>query len=114
MNNNMNEEYKNLENIIDTEIKNLKILRKKIKIFETNISILKNDIAKLPEINGPFFVLNNIFDDFISNIQNNINLLNNLVLFPFNFLVESFIKSKSKNLNCIKDIADNISKAQLN
>ena len=114
MNNNMDEEYKNLENIIDTEINNLTILQNKIRIFEKNISILKEDITKFPEINGPFSILNNIFSDFITNIQKNINQLNNLVLIPIDNLAESFIHSKSKNLNLFKDIEDNISKAKIN
>ena len=114
MNNNMNDDYKNLENIMDTEIKNLNILQKKFKIFEKRISILEKDFAKIPEISGPFSILNKIFEDFITNIQNNISQLNNLVLIPLDFLVEGFINEKSKNLNCFKDIEDNISKAKIN
>ena len=110
----MNDDYKNLENIMDTEIKNLNILQKKFKIFEKRISILEKDFAKIPEISGPFSILNKIFEDFITNIQNNISQLNNLVLIPLDFLVEGFINEKSKNLNCFKDIEDNISKAKIN
>ena len=110
----MNEEYKILESVLDTEIKNLNILQKKFKTFEKRISILQKDFAKIPEIKGPFSFLNKIFEDFIANIQNNINQLNNLVLIPLDFLVEGFIKEKSNNLNCFKDIEDNITKAKIN
>ena len=114
MNINMKEEYKNLENIIDTEIKNLNILQKKFKVFEKRIFSLQKDFEKIPEIKGPFFILNKIFDDFITNIQNNIIQLKNLVLIPLDFLVEGFIKEKTKKLNCFKDIEENISKAKIN
>ena len=54
MDNNMNEEYKILESVLDTEIKNLNILQKKFKTFEKRISILQKDFSKIPEIKGPF------------------------------------------------------------
>ena len=114
MNNNIIEEYKNLENIIETEKGNLNLIQSKIKIFLKSLSILKEDLISTSDINGPFFFLNKIFQKFIKIITREINLFNDKILIPFDNLIESYKFGTEKNLNSYKEIEEDLENAEKN
>ena len=114
MNNNIIEEYKNLENIIETEKDNLNLVQSKIKIFLKSLSALKEDLISTSDINGPFSFLNKIFQKFIKIITRYMNQFNDKILIPFDNLIESYKFGTDKNLNSFKEIEEDLENAEKN
>ena len=111
-NDNFNEDYKNVGNFVESEIKNINLIQKIIKTFHKDISILKDDILSIPNIqNGPFFFLNHLLKNFIIELKNNLSELNDFII-PLDNLKNSIISSKEQYLNLIKEIESNLSNSR--
>ena len=112
MENNIIEENNNLQNIVDSETDNIILLQRKIKVFEKDIYILREDILNIPDINGTFSFLNPIFNNFIATIRKYLIQFKDLILHPLDNLIDSFLFAKEQKLNSYKDIENDISKAK--
>ena len=112
MENNIIEENNNLQNIVDSETDNIILLQRKIKVFEKDIYILREDILNIPDINGTFSFLNPIFNNFIATIRKYLIHFKDLILHPLDNLIDSFLFAKEQKLNSYKDIENDISKAK--
>ena len=112
MENNIIEQNNNLQNIVDSETDNIILLQKKVKVFEKDIYILREDILNIPDINGTFSFLNPIFNNFIAIIRKYLIQFKDLILNPLDNLIDSFLFAKEKKLNSYKDIENDISKAK--
>ena len=111
-NDNFNEDYKNVGNFVESEIKNINLIQKIIKTFHKDISILKDDILSIPNIQkGPFFFLNHLLKNFIIELKNNLSELNDFII-PLDNLKNSIISSKEQYLNLIKEIESNLSNSR--
>ena len=98
-------EYKSLQNMIETQTNDLNLIQIKIKSFINNMSSLKNDISKIPDIpNGSFGFLNPLLKSFSYNIQKNINDFNDIILNQIDNFIYSFKFATTKNLTQFNEI----------
>ena len=106
---NLKVEYKSLQNMIENQINDLNLIQIKIKSFINNISSLKDDISKIPDIhNGSFGFLNPLLKTFSSNIQKNINDFNDIVLNQIDNFIYSFKFATTKNLTQFNEIKNDL------
>ena len=104
-------EYKNLQNQIKKEKKNLNMIENKLKSFHKNISILKDDILNIPDLpNGTFHFLNQILQNFITNIKRNINEFNDIIESSLENFFISLNYATENNLNQFNEIINNLYK----
>ena len=113
-NNYIKEDYKNLQNFVENEISNINLIKEIMKIFLKDISIIKEDILTTPEIqNGPFYFLNQLLKNLVSNIKNNIVELNDFINSIDN-LINSFKFAADKKINIINEIESNLLESKNN
>ena len=113
-NNNINEDYKKMENFYENELNNINLIQKIIIIFLTDLSMIKEDILRIPNIQkGPFFILNQIFKNFIIEIKSNLVELKDFIS-PFNNIRDSILSSKENHLKSLKEIQSDLSKSKTN
>ena len=102
-------EYKSLQFMIETQINDLNLIQAKFKSFINNISSLKDDISKIPDIpNGSFGFLNPLLKSFSSNLQKNINDFNDIILNQIDNFIYSFKFATTKNLTQFNEIKNDL------
>ena len=108
----MKEDYKKIQKFVETELENIKLIRKIIIIFNEDISILKDDIISFNNIkNGPFIFINQLLKNFLTNIGKNITELNDFIMI-FTNLMNGFKSSIDQKLITFKEIESNLSESK--
>ena len=102
-------EYNNLNNWVETKIKDLSLIKEKIKVFQKNMISLKDDITNIDEVpNGSFGFLNKIMGNFVKNITATLFQFDDLIITPLDNFLFSFKFATSKNINMLQDIKNNL------
>jgi hypothetical protein len=102
---NILEEYKNIQTMVESHINELNLIQNKIKLFKNSMSILKEDLLSFPEIQSDSFgFLNPLIKNFNKNLQININQFNDLIINPLDNFIYSFSFATSKNLTIFNEI----------
>ena len=111
----IDKEYKILENSSEEKLKNLNNISHKINAFHLSMINLKNDIISIPELsNTPFGFFDEILKNFIKSLDKNICLINDLILKQIKNSMKSFKFVVDENLRRLKDIKDDLSEAKIN
>ena len=102
---NILEEYKEIQTMVEGHINELNLIQNKIKLFKNNMSILKEDLLSFPEIqSNSFDFLNPLIKSFINNLQINITNFNDFIISPLDNFIYSFHFATSKNLTIFNEI----------
>ena len=104
-------EYKSLQNQLEKEKEDLNIIETKLKSFQKNISILKDDILNIPDVpNGTFNFLNQVFQNFITNIKKNLKEFGDIIESSLENFFISLKYATENNLNQFNEIINNLYK----
>ena len=102
---NIQEEYKNIQTMVEGHINELNLIQNKVKLFKNNMSVLKEDLLSIPENQSDSFsFLNPLINNFNKNLQININQFNDLIINPLDSFIYSFNFATSKNLTIFNEI----------
>ena len=102
-------EYSSLNNWVESQIKDLSLIKEKMKVFKKNMITLREDISKIKEIpNGYFGFLNQIMKNFVKNINENLFRFDDLIITPLDNFLFSFKFATDKNINMLKEIKKNL------
>ena len=102
-------EYRSLNKWTESQIKDLVLIKEKMKVFKKNMITLKEDISKIKEIpNGHFGFLNNILKNFVNNMNENLFKFDDLIISPLDNFLYSFKFATSKNINLLKTIESDL------
>ena len=102
---NILEEYKNIQTMVEGHINELNLVQNKVKLFKNTMCILKEDLLSIPEIQSESFsFLNPLINNFNNNLQININHFNDLIINPLESFIFSFNFAISKNLTIFNEI----------
>ncbi len=103
--NSLETEYSSLNNWVESQIKDLSLIKEKMKVFKKNMITLREDICKIKEIpNGYFGFLNQIMKNFVKNITENLFQFDDLIITPLDNFLFSFKFATDKNINMLKEI----------
>ena len=95
---NILEEYKNIQTMVEGHINELNLIQNKVKLFKNSMCVLKEDLLSIPEIQSDSFAfLNPLINNFNNNLQININQFNDLIINPLESFIFSFNFAISKN-----------------
>ena len=101
----LDKEYTNLNKWTESLIKDLSLIKEKMKTFKKNMLTLKEDINKVRDIpNGYFGFLNRVLKNFLKNLSDNLIQFDDLIISPMDNFLYSFKFATSKNLNLLKEI----------
>ena len=107
--NSLETEYSSLNNWVESQIKDLSLIKEKMKVFKKNMITLREDISKIKEIpNGYFGFLNQIMKNFVKNINENLFRFDDLIITPLDNFLFSFKFATDKNINMLKEIKKNL------
>ena len=102
---NIQEEYKNIQTMVEDHINEINLIQNKVKLFKNNMSILKEDLLSIPENQSDSFsFLNPLINKFNKNLQININQFNDLIINPLDNFIYSFNFATTKNLTIFNEI----------
>ena len=102
---NILKEYNNIQTMVGVHINDLNLLQRKIKLFKNNMSTLKDELLKIPEIqNDSFGFVNPLIKKFTKNLQNSITHFNDFIISPLDSFIYSFNFATSNNLKILNQI----------
>ena len=102
---NVEKEYKNIQTLIESESVDLSIIQSKLKSFQKNISFLKIEIMNNPDVNNsPYGFINQVFKNFGTNINKNLNEFNDIIGSPLETFISSLKYAIKKNVNQFNEI----------
>ena len=102
---NVEKEYKILQTLIESESEDLSIIQSKLKSFQKNISFLKIEIMNNPDVNdSPFGFINQVFKNFGTNINKNLNEFHDIIGSPIENFISSLKYAIKKNINQFNEI----------
>ena len=108
-------EYKNLQSMIENHSNDLSLIQKKINLFNKNISLLKDEIIKIPDIkDDSFSFLNPIIKKFVKSLQINITNFNDYIIGPLDSFIYSYNFATSKNLTQLSEIKNDLFEGKKN
>ena len=112
-NNKMKEDYENIQKFIESELKNINLIKQIIITFNEDISILKDDIVSFHyNQKGPFHFISQLFNNFLSDLGKNLIELNEYIMNPIDNILKSFKSRTEQNLNTFKEIESNLSESK--
>ena len=106
---NIEEEYKFLENTINLKIKNIKSINDKILGFQTCASLLRDIILSIPDLsNSPFYFFDDILKKFIKLLEENIFIYKEKVLEPLDSILNNFAFITTENLKTLNKMKNTL------